>query len=118
MRCTFCKKVLERGPHRRYETLADHVFNPNLRVHPLRPTFVCNCSQADGRFWNEHGHVYGGRNPRSAIGSAAHRFDVTQAIANKIHPLCSRTQYPYDSSYRIANLLARLIWPILVLLRR
>ena len=41
MRCPKCKKTLIKGKRKRYETLVEHVSNPNQKSYPLRPTYVC-----------------------------------------------------------------------------
>jgi hypothetical protein len=58
MKCPFCKRELVRGENRRYETLCDHVSNPNMTTHPLRPTFVCSCELSQYTFWDEWGDYY------------------------------------------------------------
>ena len=110
MRCPFCGRILENGPCREYETLLDHVSDPNAEAYPLRPTSVCDCPQAEGKFWDEYGDSYGSGS-KDAIGSSAHRFHLAQRIAGKVKPFC-HGEYPYDRSYRVAKRLVDLAWPI------
>jgi hypothetical protein len=56
--CPFCKKELRSGEMKRYETLVDHVSDPNMETHPPRPTLVCECEAAKGSFWDEWGDCY------------------------------------------------------------
>ena len=120
MKCPFCKRALRIGEWKRYETLSDHTSNPNAITHPLRPTFVCECTQSEGAFWDELGYKYGGvydRGKSDAIGSHAHKFSLTQNLANKIRPFCSKAKYPYDVSHKIARWLINGIWPILKIMQ-
>jgi len=52
MRCPKCKTELIKGKRKRYETLEEHVLDPNKSNYPLRPTFVCpnNCLGKDSYF--------------------------------------------------------------------
>jgi len=63
MRCPYCKNTLYRGPKRVYETLIDHVMDPNAEDLPERRTFVCKCSP--DMFWDQYGDVY--RHERKAV---------------------------------------------------
>lgn len=43
--CPRCKNPLSKGKSKRYETLSEHVLNPNKYLYykpPLRPTLKCN----------------------------------------------------------------------------
>jgi len=116
MRCPFCGTSLKDGPLREYETLADHVSNPNAESYSLRLTFTCGCAQSEKVFWDWHGDVYvyaggGDWGTKDAIGSSAHRFCVKQKIAGRVRPFC-RGEYPYDESWRIARRWIKLVWPI------
>ena len=63
MKCRFCKKELINGEEREFETLGDHVCDPNGIHRPLRATYICsdeNCianTIADG-FWDDIGEFY------------------------------------------------------------
>lgn len=63
MLCRFCEKPLIKGEDKKFETLCDHVSDPNAMDHPLRPTYVCEdpeCianSKAKG-FWDDYGDFY------------------------------------------------------------
>ena len=64
MLCPKCKAELVRGENRVFETLDEHVSNPNQESYPKRPTWVCKfsycpCSKED-MFWDEIGALYGG----------------------------------------------------------
>ena len=63
MKCPKCHQELIRGVDREFETLSDHVCNPNVEHYPLRPTFVCNNEQCPAStaeiFWDEDGGMYG-----------------------------------------------------------
>lgn len=58
MKCPFCKRPLVPGESKKYETLADHVFDPNKTDYPLRPTFICGCLLSQGAYWDEYGDFY------------------------------------------------------------
>ena len=69
MNCPICDSVLIQGEGRRFETLCDHVSDPNEEYgpRPLRPTFICPDSVEDTKcplgdnnllFWDEMGSVY------------------------------------------------------------
>jgi len=115
MRCPFCKRKLKDGPRREYQTLTDHVSNPNAKSYPLRPAWICECLQAEEKFWDWYGDGYG-RGAGDAIGSFAHRFHLGQKIAGRIYPHCQGAEYPYDTSGRIARRLIKVVWPIVVAL--
>ena len=61
--CPLCGRPLSWGIRRPYETLDDHVSNPNMEAYPLRPTLVCTneeCITFSKGFWSEptHGEWY------------------------------------------------------------
>ena len=58
MSCPFCKSILQRGEQRKYETLIDHVSDPNMEDYPLRDTWVCSCKKSDDLFWDFFGDAY------------------------------------------------------------
>lgn len=63
MHCPKCRTLLIKGKDREFETLSDHVCDPNKEHYPLRPTWICNnvkceCSE-DDIFWEEMGDYYG-----------------------------------------------------------
>ena len=66
MRCPKCRSELVLGEQRKYETLNDHVSNPNAADYPLRRTFVCPNSDkwCLKGFYDEWGDYY----------SAGHQF--------------------------------------------
>ena len=63
MICRFCKKALVKGGEKEFETLSDHVSDPNALRSPLRATFICpddKClvnTVAIG-FWDNYGDFY------------------------------------------------------------
>ena len=60
MRCSICKTELVPGEKKKYETLSDHVSQPNAIDYPLRSTFVCpnmDCELGDS-FWGPDGDFY------------------------------------------------------------
>ena len=82
--CPSCGFALEKGEQKRYETLLDHVEDPNEEYgeRPLRDTWVCTHDQCivckTSTFFDEYGDIYIGRHwvyepnefkPSSAVGS-------------------------------------------------
>jgi hypothetical protein len=63
MYCPKCHEELSKDIKREFETLSDHVCNPNMTNYPLRPTFICKneeCSLSKKDiFWDEMGALYG-----------------------------------------------------------
>lgn len=63
MNCPKCHKRLVQGKDREFETLTDHICEPNREHYPLRPTFICNNPQCpaskEDLFWDEWGALYG-----------------------------------------------------------
>lgn len=62
MRCPKCKATLVYGGERKYETLAEHVEDPNKEDYPLRPSHICpnQCFGKD-QFFDYDGGSYGGK---------------------------------------------------------
>lgn len=58
MRCPKCKTELVNGESQQYETLLEHVSDPNLEDYPFRPTFICPNKCFNG-FYDEWGDYYG-----------------------------------------------------------
>lgn len=83
LKCPFCKQVLTVGEKQRYETLIDHVCNPNRENYPLRETFVCTCQESNYGFWDDWGDWYcreyrgyrGTKRSTSAINSGSWKYD-------------------------------------------
>lgn len=86
MFCPVCDEMLKSGGDKRFETLVEHVSNPNQETYPLRPTLVCTngkceCSKVD-TFWDEYGDCYGGfkinypNNRSSAYPSHARKSEI------------------------------------------
>lgn len=61
--CPKCHEYLVKGELQEFETLIDHVSNPNRQSYPLRPTWVCkndNCKASmENLFWDDDGEMYG-----------------------------------------------------------
>jgi len=62
MKCPFCKSKLEIKGKRRYETLGDHVSDPNMEIPPMRDYYECDCEGCQGGYWGEDGSIYTGYN--------------------------------------------------------
>ena len=61
MKCPFCNTTLVSGPLKQYETLVEHVTNPNAEFYPWRTTHVCpnsECKTSHGGFWDTYGVFY------------------------------------------------------------
>jgi len=58
MACPFCGKELTKGEQKKYETLCDHVSDPNMEDYPLRDTWVCTCEKSKDSFWDMFGDFY------------------------------------------------------------
>ena len=58
MKCPFCKKKLQAGELKEFETVWEHVENPNYEDFPLRPTWFCDCEMSLDCFWDEWGEFY------------------------------------------------------------
>ncbi len=93
MKCPFCKNELVKGLEKKYESIADHVINPNAISYPLRSTFICgntNCNFSVNSFWDEYGTFYSNNhypysNITSALGSWYRKHDVKCKIAEKFY---------------------------------
>jgi len=66
-RCPVCRAPIEYWMDRKFETLSEHVQNPNQLDYPLRPAFRCSNKTCVTRkkmkydlFWNFDGARYGG----------------------------------------------------------
>lgn len=61
--CPCCKSPVEINGTERYETLLDHVSNPNREVYPERDKYQCTNDECITRkndiFWDYHGDRYG-----------------------------------------------------------
>lgn len=59
MKCPKCKTELRNGEAKSYETLCDHVLNPNAEIIPERATYKCpnNC-YGKKAFWGTEGDAY------------------------------------------------------------
>lgn len=61
--CPSCKSPVVITKQERFETLEEHVCNPNMEVHPLRDAYQCsdkNCiTKKNNIFWDYNGDRYG-----------------------------------------------------------
>jgi hypothetical protein len=61
MKCPKCKQTLIDGGERKYETLMEHVEDPNKMDYPLRPSYVCpNQCFGEDSFFDCEGAFYSG----------------------------------------------------------
>ncbi|HUW14921.1 MAG TPA: hypothetical protein VM537_34695 [Anaerolineae bacterium] len=72
MRCPRCGMELVRGEPKEYETLSEHVSNPNQEEYPLRATYACPAGCGNNTFWDPDGAEYGRNFP--GLGSARDSF--------------------------------------------
>jgi hypothetical protein len=90
MKCPKCYVKLSEGKQQEFETLCDHVCDPNNEEGlPKRPTFICTnekciCSKIE-IFWDEDGNIYGSTRKafsfdrdeiKTAYPSHARRMDI------------------------------------------
>ena len=63
MNCPKCNVKLTKGEDKEFETLSDHVCDPNKESYPLRPTWECtnkSCpASKEDIFWDDMGDYYG-----------------------------------------------------------
>jgi hypothetical protein len=94
MKCPYCKNDLKKGLYRKFETLVDHVMNPNAEDYPFRETYVCSveCEKSENKFWDSYGDFYQmsyipyDRNfIFEAIGSSSRKFKITCEISRKFY---------------------------------
>lgn len=71
MRCPKCKATLVYDGKKEYETLVEHVSNPNQEKFPLRDTYVCpNRCFGKEQFFGYKGASYGGTDHEERYWSA------------------------------------------------
>ena len=59
MKCPFCTRELIQGEDRAYETLVEHIFDPNNEYGiGERISFECNCSLSRNCFWGYNGELF------------------------------------------------------------
>lgn len=58
LKCPYCKSGLTEAGKKRYETMIEHISEPNMEEHPLRKTYECNCEEGKHYFWGYTGEVY------------------------------------------------------------
>lgn len=94
MKCPYCKNELKEGSYEKFETLEDHVMNPNAEDHPFRKTYVCSveCEESENNFWDSYGDIYVKKfKPYDrhfigeAIGSDAREFKIICKIKEKFY---------------------------------
>jgi hypothetical protein len=63
-KCPLCKAKIIKGKEQVYETLCDHVCDPNNDNLPKRVTYICSDENCKTRqhdcFWDDSGDLYGG----------------------------------------------------------
>jgi len=77
MRCPKCKAELVSGKQKKYETLAEHVSNPNATDYPTRETWICPnkdkwCLKG---FYDDWGDYYGARGEIHVEGRCLYALD-------------------------------------------
>ena len=89
MKCPFCNRDLKPGKLRSYETLSEHVCDPNGEDGDPseRPTWECTCKHAVevDAFWDDNGDIYTNKIEcvgvyHSAIGSTARKVDIDMKL--------------------------------------
>ena len=60
-KCPFCKSKLKVSGKREYETLEEHVFDPNGEPSS-KDYWECTCNKSKGVFWGIDGDMYGNHN--------------------------------------------------------
>lgn len=78
MKCPVCEKILIPGKKERYETLCDHVSDPNKEDYPERNTYVCPneyCIFYENAFWDDMGDLYTKRSLDYRIMSVLRQFN-------------------------------------------
>jgi len=117
MKCPFCKKTLIRGEDKEFETLLDHVSNPNAIKYPPRETFVCSCIISHDCFWDIDGAFYIGsnanvklilsdRHSHDAIGSWWRWAKISDRVSSYL--ITSPLNISYKLSKKIGNLVRSL----------
>jgi len=93
MRCPKCKTTLIGGGLKRYETLIEHVSDPNQEL-PLRPTYICpsKCLGMD-QFFGMWGGSYGGTDHEEKYWSALDSMDREINIDNHLDMLYGRYRH-------------------------
>ena len=89
MRCPECKTELIPGDLKEFETLLEHVSDPNQEEYPPRPTCVCpNRCFGEKQFFDTDGGSYGGSfSIHEKYYSALDSFDRKIAIGSYMHSL-------------------------------
>ena len=93
MRCPVCTTELVKGRERKYETLHEHVTDPNKEDYPYRPTWECPLGQKQRcimfSFWDPDGGYYGGARGTpehsSALGSWEREYDDERVERDRRH---------------------------------
>ena len=87
MKCPFCTAELIPGPMERYETLLEHVSDPNGEPS-MRITYICKCSTSENCFWGFNGEFFEGDISRGHYG-----------LLSKL----KRTAALYSDAWRVEN---------------
>lgn len=105
LRCPFCKRVLVHGEQKKYETLMEHVCDPNMDDYPLRDTWVCSCEESNGCFWDDWGDLYSSEYKRRAI-----RTEAINSGSRKCHDETKRDEILNKT--RLGKLISHIIFKI------
>lgn len=98
--CPECSQKLVAGKEREYETLNDHVSNPNAETYPLRPTWICaneKCIAHGEMYWGEDGDLYIGYDALKTL-----RPKVISSATHSFTWMCDRErEFRYTKIYKI-----------------
>ncbi len=116
MNCPYCNSKLLEGPQWQYETLLDHVSDPNQEDLPMRTTWVCKqafCQDSYHRFWDIDGYSYSfGKNmslkmAKNAKNSPAYKLDKMFIRHNFYRRIGI---YDYVRKFRVLGIHVRSLW--------
>lgn len=80
--CPACELKLIKGSPKYYETLVEHVCDPNNTIFPLRDTWICKnqkCKLYNLGFWDETGGYYG-----SVYDEDEEKYHIKRKMLDKI----------------------------------
>ena len=106
MRWPKCKTTLVRGELKEYETLLEHVSNPNQEKFPLRDTYTCpNKCFGNEQFFGYKGASYGGTGDHTdyeeKYWSALDSMDREIHISTHLDMSCGKYRHNVASLERI-----------------
>lgn len=91
MRCPKCKTTLIKDEPREYETLLEHVSDPNQEKFPLRPIYVCpNKCFGERQFFGIYGSSYGEGGRERRYWSSLDSIDRQSRIGTHLDMLYGR----------------------------